>query len=240
MCNWVVLNNTENPFRLFVYLKLSYPLGKITWNTYNIDCASLTLCNTTKTIKSNFKRLIKLKWLYYDEEFQYYRLLSLEKIRQDYDWVSRRAYPFTYNDLNHIRATLGAIIYTQPYKTYCRKFFKRSSNVLKSRSANESIAFSCDIKRYAEVSVLSIHKFYGITICKAVRLKQQAEKFGLIEVKKQYIKLKKDQVYVAKKGNEYLGFSQNVVYINGDHYFQQIDKIYTDLYFKRRKKLETL
>jgi hypothetical protein len=240
MCNWVVLNNSENPFRLFVYLKLSYPSGKLTWTKYDIDCASITLCNVTKTIKSNFKRLIKLKWLYYDEEFQYYRLLSLEKIRQDYDWELRRAYPFTYKDVTHIRATLGAIIYTQPYKTYCRKHFKRSSNVLRSRSADEPIAFSCDIKKYAEISVLSIREFYGITICKAVRLKQAAEKLGLIEVKKQYLKLKKNQVYAAKKGNQYRDESQNIVFLNGDYYIQQIDKIYTELHFKRRKKLETL
>tara|TARA_R110002049_G_scaffold101964_3_gene247250 strand:+ start:10492 stop:11214 length:723 start_codon:yes stop_codon:yes gene_type:complete len=240
MCNWVVQNNSENPFRLYVYLKLSYPSGKIHWDNYNIDCASLTLCKTTKTVKSNFKKLEKLEWLYYDEEYKYYRLLSLEKIRENYNWVSRRAYPFTYKDVTHIRATLGAIIYTQPYKTYCRKHFKRSSNVLKSRSADETITFSCDTKKYAEVSVLSIKDFFGITINKAVRLKQAAERWGLIEVKKQYLKLQKNQVYAAKKGNEYRDESQNIVFLNGDYYIQQIDKIYTELYFKRRKKIETL
>jgi hypothetical protein len=166
--------------------------------------------------------------------------MSLEKIRQKYNWVSRRAYPFTYKDVTHIRATLGAIIYTQPYKTYCRKHFKCSSNVLKSRSADETIAFSCDTKKYAEVSVLSIRNFFGITINKAVRLKQAAERLGLIEVKKQYLKLQNNQVYAAKKGNEYRDESQNVVFLNGDYYIQQIDKIYTELYFKRRKKIETL
>lgn len=240
MCNWVVQNNKENPFRLFVYLKLNYPSGKISWNSYDIDCASLTLCKTTKTVKSNFSKLEKLEWLYYDDDYQFYRLLSLEKIRQKYNWVSRKAYPFMYKDVAHIRATLGAIIYTQPYKTYCRKHFKRSSNVLKSRSADETITFSCDIKKYAEVSVLSIKDFFGISINKAVRLKQTAERCGLIEVKKQYLKLHKSQVYAAKKGNKYRDESQNIVFVNGDYYIQQIDKIYTDLYFKRRKKIETL
>jgi hypothetical protein len=112
--------------------------------------------------------------------------------------------------------------------------------VLISRSADEPIAFSCDIKKYAEISVLSIREFYGITICKAVRLKQAAEKLGLIEVKKQYLKLKKNQVYATKKGNQFRDESQNVVFLNGDYYIQQIDKIYTELHFKRRKKLETL
>jgi len=240
MCNWVVQNNIESPFRLFVYLKLYYPSGKLIWHNYDVDCASLTLCNVTKTIRSNFKKLEKLKWLYYDNEYEYYRLLSLDTIRENYNWVSRKACPFSSKDIAHIRASLGAIIYTQPYKTYCRKYFKRGSNVLKSRSADEPTAFSCDIKKYAEVSVLSIRNFFGITINKAVRLKQAAEKQGLIEVKKQYFKLQKNQVYAAKKGNEYRDESQNIVFLNGDYYIQQIDKIYTDLYFKRRKKIETL
>ncbi|WP_439152264.1 hypothetical protein [Winogradskyella sp.] len=219
---------------------MNYPSGKITWNTYDVDCASITLCKTTKTVKSNFNKLKKLQWLYYDEDYQFYRLSSLDKIREHYNWVSRKAVPFTAKDISHIRATLGAIIYTQPYKTYCRKHFKSSSNVLKSRSASESIAFSCDTKKYAEVSVLSIHSFFGITINKAVRLKQAAYKFGLIEVQKQYLKLQKNQVYAAKKGNKYRDESQNIVFLNGDYYIQLIDKIYTDLYFKRRKKIETL
>ncbi|MFI1743253.1 hypothetical protein [Thalassobellus sediminis] len=240
MCNWVTINNKENPFRLYLYLKLSYPSGKIQWSKTDIDLARITLCNTSKTVKSNFKKVQDLGWLYYDDEFQFYRLHALEKIRDKNNWVLRRAYPFTYKDLTHIRASLGAIIYTQLYKTYCRKYLKRSSNVLKSRSANESIAFSCDIKKYAEVSVLSVKEFYGLTINKAVRLKQEAEKYGLIEVKKQYFKINKNQVYATKKGNEYRGDRQNVVFVNGEYYLQLIDRIYSNLYFKRRKKIETL
>ncbi|WP_278004296.1 hypothetical protein [Winogradskyella marincola] len=217
-----------------------YPSGKISWNSCDIDCASITLYKTTKTVKSNFNKLKELQWLIYDEDYQFYRLSSLDKIRKHYNWVSRKAFPFTAKDIFHIRATLGAIIYTQPYKTYCRKYFKRGSNVLKSRSADKSTAFSCDIKKYAEVSVLSIRNFFGITINKAVRLKQAAEEQGLIEVKKQYFKLQKNQVYAAKKGNQYRDESQNIVFLNEDYYIQQIDKIYTELYFKRRKKIETL
>lgn len=240
MCNWVTANNKENPFRLFIYLKLSYPSGKIQWSKVDVDLASITLCNTPKTIKSNFKKVQELGWLYYDDEFKFYRLYALDKIRGNNDWELRRAFPFNYKDLTHIRATLGAIIYTQLYKTYCRKHFKRSSNVLKSRSANESIAVSCDIKKYAEVSVLSVKVFYGLTINKAVRLKQEALKHGLIDVKKQYFKINKNEAYASKKGAEYREQRPNVVFRNGEYYLQLIDRIYSDLYFKRRKKIETL
>lgn len=99
MCNWVLKNNQEKPFRLFVYLKLFYPNGKINWKNNDIALAALTLCNTERTIKNNFKKLNDFKWVYYDEEYEYSRIKSFEKIREDNSWELRRAYCFRYNDL---------------------------------------------------------------------------------------------------------------------------------------------
>jgi hypothetical protein len=87
----------------------------------------------------NFNKLIALGCLYYDEEFEYYRLVAIDTLRDEKDRKQRRAAPFTYKDVTHIRATLGAILYTQLYKCYCKKHFKkRKSNVLESESASES------------------------------------------------------------------------------------------------------
>ena len=241
MCNWVLQNNQESPFCLFVYLKLSYPSGKIQWIHQDKEYASFFLQKCSKTITNNFNKLIALGWLFYDEEFEYYRLVAIDTLRDERDWEQRRAAPFTYKDVTHIRATLGAILYTQLYKSYCRKHFKkRRSNVLKSESASESFTFSCDIKRFAEISVISIHNIFGLSINKASRIKTLAAKYKLIEVQKQYFELSDKQVYVAKKGAKYRGENQNIIFKNGKHYLQLIDKIYTDLYFKKRKKLETL
>jgi hypothetical protein len=241
MCNWVLQNNQESPFCLFVYLKLSYPSGKIQWIHQDKEYASFFLKKCIKTITNNFNKLIALGWLYYDEEFEYYRLVAIDTLRAEKDWKQRRAAPFTYKDVTHIRATLGAILYTQLYKSYCRKHFKkRRSNVLKSESASKSFTFSCDIKRFAEISVISIHNIFGLSINKASRIKTLASKQKLIEVQKQYFELSDKQVYVAKKGAKYRGENQNIIFKNGKHYLQLIDKIYTDLYFKKRKKLETL
>lgn len=241
MCNWVVQNNNENPFRLFVYLKLCYPSGKIQWIKQDKEFAGLTLNNCNKTINSNFNKIIELGWLYFDDEFEYYRLVSFDVLRNERHWGKRRSFPFTYKDVSHIRATLGAILYTQLHKSYCRKYLKkRRSNVLKSESASKPFTFSCDIKKYAEVSVLSIESIFGLSINKAVRLKQAAKKEKLIEVKKQYLRIEYSQVYAAKKGNYYRGESQNIIFKDGNYYLQLIDRIYSELYFKKRKKLETL
>lgn len=241
MCNWVVQNNLENPFSVFVYLKLTYPSGKIQWIKQDKEYASLFLQKCEKTINNNFKKLIDLGWLYYDEEFQYYRLEALDTLRDERDWTQRRAYPFSYRDISHIRATLGAVLYTQLYKSYCRKHFKkRKSNVLKSESASKSFAVSFDRKKYAEISVLSINKIFGISINKASRIKKLAAKYKLLEVRKQYLRISYNQVYAAKKGNKYREESQNIIFKNGNYYVQLTDKIYSDLYFKKRKKLETL
>ncbi len=241
MCNWVLQNNLENPFQLFVYLKLTYPSGKIQWIEKDKQFAQFFLLRCEKTINNNFKKLINLGWLYYDEEFKYYRLEALDTLREERDWAIRRAYPFSYKDINHIRATLGAVLYTQLYKSYCRKHFKkRKSNVLKSESASKSFAVSSDVKRFAEISVLGINKIFGLSINKASRIKTLAAKHKLIEVKKQYHKLRPDEVNAAKKNNKYNDKNQNIIFKNGSYYLQLIDKIYSDLYFKKRKSLETL
>jgi len=241
MCNWVLQNNLENPFQLFVYLKLTYPSGKIQWIKRDKEYASFFLCKISKTITNNFKKLIEIGWLYYDDEFEYYRLEALDRLREERGWELRRAAPFTYKDITHVRATLGAIIYTQLYKSYCRKHFKkRKSNVLKSESASKSFAVSSDIKKYAEISVLSINKIFGLSINKASRIKSLAAKHKLLEVQKQYFELSYNQVSAAKKGAKYRGENQNIIFKNGKYYLQLTDKIYSDLYFKKRKKLETL
>ena len=241
MCNWVVQNNLENPFQLFVYLKISYPSGKIQWIQQDKQFAQFFLVRCEKTINNNFKKLIDLGWLYYDEEFEYYRLEALDTLRDERDWIQRRAYPFSYKDINHIRATLGAVLYTQLYKSYCRKHFKnRKSYVLKSESASKSFAVSCDIKKFAEISVNGLVDIFKLSKCKASRIKTLAAKHKLIEVQKQFIKLQPNEVNAAKKGAKYRGENQNIIFKNGNHYLQLTDKIYSDLYFKRRKKLETL
>lgn len=241
MCNWVLQNNLENPFKLFVYLKLTYPSGKIQWIEKDKQFAQFFLSRCEKTINNNFKKLINLGWLYYDEEFKYYRLEALDTLREERDWVIRRAYPFSYKDINIIRATLGAVLYTQLYKSYCRKHFKKhKSNVLKSESANKSFVVSSDVKRFAEISVNGIVAIFKLSKCKASRIKNLAVKHKLIEVKKNYEKLQPNEVNVAKKGAKYRDENQNIIFKNGNYYLQHIDKIYSDLYFKKRKKLETL
>jgi len=241
MCNWVLQNNLENPFQLFVYLKLTYPSGKIQWIEKDKQFAQFFLLRCEKTINNNFKKIIDLGWLHNDEEFEYFRLEALDKLREERDWLIRRAYPFTYKDINHIRATLGAVLYTQLYKSYCRKHFKkRKSNVLKSESASKSFAVSSNVKKFAEISVLGINKIFGVSINKASRIKTLAVKHKLIEVKKQYDKLRPDEVNAAKKNNKYNDKNQNIIFKNGSYYLQQIDKIYSELYFKKRKSLETL
>ncbi len=241
MCNWVTANNTENQFAFFMYLKLTYSSGKVQWNKSDKNLASLTLLKNEKTVISNFDKCVDLGWIEYDTEYNFYRIISFEKIRVQNNWELRRAFPFSYEHLVDIRAVLGAVIFTQLYKSYLKKYFpKRRSNVLLRESASKSPAFFYDKKRYAEISVLSVKRFFNLTLNKATRIKKLAADLGLIEVKKQYYKLNPDQVYAAKKGAEFSGAKQNIIFRNGNCYLQLIDKIYTELYFKRRKKLETL
>jgi hypothetical protein len=240
MCNYVVQNNIEKPFRLFVLLKLELPSGKMNWNVKTKTKLAKTLGVTPKTIYNHFKKLNEFGGINYDSKFKYWRLKSFERIRLENDWILRRAYPFSKNDLKYIYAVLGAVLYTQLFKSYLRKHKRGSSNVLKSASAHKSNTSFKIKKEYAEISVIGVSKIFNLSINKSVRLKQEAQIRGYLLVKKQYTNLNWDQVYVVKKGKKLSDETINVVFKNGSYRFQLIDRIHSKLYFKKRKKLETL
>lgn len=240
MCNYVIRQNLENPFRLFVYLKINYPSGKVNWNIKERKRASIFLKINIKSIKNNFKKIIELEWVEFYEKFKYCRLISFDNLRYLFGWSQARAFSFNDNNILNIRSVLGGILYTQLFKSYSRKYLKRNKKVLKNGSALSFITPSCKYADYAQISVKSISIIFHISISKAVRLKQSAKKAGYIKVKKQYIYLNDDQIYAAKLGRVYNGENNNVVCIKGKYAFQGIDKIYSEMYFKKRKKLKTL
>ena len=240
MCNYVVHHNIENPFRLLTYLKIKYPSGKLIWNIKERKIAALFLATNIKTIDNNFKKIIGLKWVEYYEKPKYCRLVSFDNLRYLFGWYQRSSFSFNNKNILNIRATLGGILYTQVFKSYSRKYLRRNKKVLKNGSALSFIAPSCKYADYAQISVKLISKIFQISISKAVRLKQRAEKAGYLKVKKQYIYLNNDQIIAAMKGREYRSENNNVVCHKGKYAFQGIDKIHSELYFKKRKKLKTL
>lgn len=240
MCNYAVRHNLENPLRVFIYLKINYPSGKIYWNIKVRKRASLFLKINIKTIDNNFKKIIELEWVEYYEKFNYCRLISFDKLRCSFGWYQTRSFSFNDKNILNIRSTLGGVLYTQLFKSYSRKYLKRNKKVLKNGSAISFITPSCKYADYAQISVKSISKIFHTSISKAVRLKQKAEKAGYLKVKKQYMYLNDDQIFAAMKGREYSGENNNVVCIKGKYAYQGIDKIYSEMYFKKRKKLKTL
>ena len=237
MCFWALKKNYEKPLRLFLYLKLFYPCGKVKWDNDDKVLASLTIGNTEKTITNNFKKLKEFNWIYYDEEYMFWRIKSFENIRKENGWKVSKAYCFRFKDLFQIHATLGGVLYTHLYKDWIKKYLKGRSNVRVKRRADKSSTFSS--KKFAQISVISVNRFFGISICKAVKLKQLARDAGLIEVKKNYNKLPADWVPIFKKGLEYRDETPNIIFRKEEYYEQLIDKIYSEMYFKKRKKIET-
>lgn len=238
MCNEVVSKSIENQFQLFAYLKLGYPSGKIKFTQKELLTISFTLQVTPQTIKNNIKKLLDLQWIEYDEYYKYYRVKSFDKLRENNNWEQRRAVPLFFNQLSYTRAFLGAVLYLQLYKNYCRKN-NRKRHVLKSESANKPLSSSYH-KQKAQISVKSIKQIFKTSICKASRLKKLAANMNLLEVEKQYFKLSNNQVYAAKKSAQYREENINIIFREDGYYIQLIDLIYTDMFLKRRKKLETL
>ena len=240
MSNWSVVNNQEKPLRLFLYLKLYCQCGNIKWNSTDVMLASITLLNNNKTIRNNFKKLVEHGWVVYDNKYNYWIIKSFDKIRYEKGWIMKRAYQFKFSDLFHIYSTLGGLIYTQLYYSNRKKYKKRLGKVRRKRGADESYSLSCD-NYYARISVLGVNKIFNISINKAVRLKSLAVKEGFISVKKQYSRIEnQDYVHVYQKGIKYREENLNIIFMKGEYYEQLIDKINTEMYFVKRKKLETL
>ncbi len=237
MGNHVVSHNIESPFRLFVYLKIKYPSGKLKWDIKEKKMAALDLKNNIKTVKSNFSKIIDLGWVEYIDKFDYWRLNSFEKIRGYNNWEQRRSFCFTYEHLNDIQAVLGGILYAQLYKHFLRKYLRGNSHVLIKRSADKSIASFISIKKYAEISVKGICINFGLSNGKALRLKKRASKAGYIKVRKQYVDFNQEMVDVYKINAKYSNQPSNIIYINGKYCLQLTDKIHTDITFKKRGKI---
>jgi hypothetical protein len=240
MCNYVVKRNLESPFKLFVYLKIRYPSGKFNWKPNEKKETSQMLKVNVRTIRNNFKKIEELGWVKYHNEFNQWRLVSFDNLRISNDWSKVRSYSFTYYDVLNIRAALGGVTYTQLYKSSSRKHKRRKNNVLKNGSAIKIFTPPCDKLIYAEVSVIGVSKIFNISISKAVRLKKNAKLAGYIKVKKQYSIIPNDEISARMKALKMTDQRNNIVCFKGKYAYQLTDKIHSDLYFKKRKKLVTL
>jgi hypothetical protein len=239
MCIYILQNNLENTFRIYLFLKLNYNDGKIKFTKNEINILADSLNVTSRTIRSQIKKIVELGWVQINTKTQYYILTSFDKIRVNNGWVTRASIDISIQDIQCIRAILGAALYVYLHKDFWRKV-KREKSVLIKGNTYHFLSPSFNFKNhFAPVSLIGVQKIFGISQAKASRLKQLAYNAGYIKVKKKFkkIDLSKEDVSYIKKYD--VNHARNIIFKNRSYYWQQIDHIRPFINIRKRKKLET-
>ncbi len=237
MCVFVAKENLENPFRLYLLLKLIYPSGKFKLSKNEVELLANKLGVTNRTIKNLIKRLDGFNWIRLNSKTKYYLIYSFDRIRRNNNWLSRASIEFYFEYIHRTRAILGAAIYGYLHKDYWRK--QRERIVTIKGVTYQSLSSSFNYKNHSSpISVYGVNKIFNISIPKASRLKKFAANEGLIKVEKQYKKLDIPKFGVDGFKEYYPEVTNNLIYKDGNYYLQIIDLILPLFDIRRRKKLE--
>jgi len=238
-CIYVLENNIENPFQLFLILKLLYPEGKLKFTTDEINFLALVLKVHPKTIRANAKRLIKLNWIRLNIKTNYYLIHSFDRLRKDNNWKSRASIEINANNVYNIRAILGAALYGYLHKDFWRKVKKEKFVQIKQRTYHFLFSsFNFKLKA-APIAVNGINALFNISQAKASRIKTIAADQNLIEVQKTFTKIKISK-FCLDGLKQYTSIcTSNIVFREGNYYVQEIDHIIPLFPIRKRKKLET-
>ncbi len=232
-------NNLENPFQLFIILKLVFPEGKLKFTKYEINFLALVLKVHPKTISANAKRLIKLNWIRLNTKTTYYLILSFDRLRVDNDWKSRASIEINANNVYNIRAILGAALYTYLHKDFWRKVKKEKFVQIKQRTYHflfSSFNFKLEA---APIAVNGINALFNISQSKASRVKKLAAIEKLIEVQKAYTKIKISKFDLDGLKQFTSITTNNIIFRDGNYYLQEIDHIIPLIPIRKRKKLKS-
>lgn len=240
MCIYVIRNNLENSFRLYVFLKLNNPCGKMKINNKVLEELSISLGVSARTVRNYISRLKSLGWIRKNRKTQYYILHSYDRIRILFDWSARASVEFYREDVSRLRNKLSAVPYLYLHSNIRRKA-KKGRSVLLSGGTNHSLLSSSRSKKqkYFPISVLGVEKIFGISRSKASRMKIRAANSGFLRVKKSFEKTELSDIDVRRMGEYDKSLRKSVVYRNGQYQIQRPDLIKPLISLRRRKKLGT-
>lgn len=151
---------------------------------------------------------------------------------------NRLAFHFSYQDVEKIDEITGAVLYGYLHRDFWRKV-KRDKSVQLKGSTYHFISPKFNFKEHsAPVSVKGVEQLFNISQTTASRLKNMADKSGLIKVSKNF------SIYsFSKKAmQEYLKYNdykQTIRYVDGKYRLQLIDTILPLFYFTKRNSVET-
>jgi hypothetical protein len=238
MCVWVAQNNLEGVFQTFLFLKLLYRHGKTKLSkTEMAAIASMMNYADLRPLKSHIDKLIELGWIRKNERTNFYLIRSFDMLRRDYEWESRVSIECSIKEVNHIKAFVGAAIFSYQHKNFWRKVKREKSVRLKGRTYHFLSPFFKYQEHHAPVATTGIQSLYHISKSKASELKHAAFKLGYIHVKKDFDKSYSDAD--IKLLIKYCDAPRNMRLLNGEVVLQLIDLILPKIAIRKRHKLGT-
>lgn len=230
LCSFVLQNRIVNQFRSYVFLK-SICSGKLPYDNKRLS----TLLNISgKTLDKHLQKLRKLNWVGYNPKSNIIFIRGFDKIREMYQFNSRKAIVCTQTDFNSFRAFLFAAVV---------------SNIIRYKK-RQNWRFIASKKGYARqmnrqpffypLAVSYLAKLVNISNTSAARLKALSEVSCYL--------VTKENIKVTDISFKYFGFYRSLRDENRQYPkktgetigIQQPDLISTNLNFTRRKKMVTI
>jgi hypothetical protein len=238
MTIWVAQHNQERIFQFFLFLKWLYKCGKTKLSNTELHAiASMMNYSDIRPIQSHIDKLIEWEWLRLNEKTEFYLIASFDRLRHIYGWESRASIECTLDEINNVRAIVGASIFAYQHKDFWRKVKREKSVCIKGRTyhfLSPSFNYS---NHFAPVATTGIEALHNISKSKASELKHAAMKADYIIVKKDF-----DTTYSEADINlliKYCDAPRNIRKLNGKVVLQLIDLVLPNISIKKRHKLGT-
>jgi hypothetical protein len=200
---YVLRNNLEKQFKTLIRLKLLFPNGNFKIDIDRQEYIKKHLgFKDLRTLKSQFKSLLKLNWMWKDKRTNNYNLRSFVAVSDFKEDEYYGGYEVNKNDLKCFKAWLGCVIFDYCVIRFWQKFIKSDLRKIKINEAeyfkisqkgkgcvrekgsnNKTLSFRILLREPAKIALNGVSKFLGISKSKVNRLKQEAILNKYIEVK---------------------------------------------------------
>ena len=234
ICKYVVKHNLYRSFQFYLLLK-SQCDGQLRITNDDYETYATTLgMKHGKSLKITMQKLLKLNWVGYNTETEFYYIRGIKKVQSLVGGRSRCAAYFEMDRLHDLKAFVAAQI--MGYLARCQRAKELATGLVK-RSPNH-IAGNLRLLRFYQMANKAVAAMLGIAQSTVFELKKLAEKANFIIVKKnfQFLGMPKQQLSILNR--MCIPNANRIRIVNGQCVLQTSDTIHCNLSFNKRKKLE--
>ena len=212
-----------------------FPVGKFKMTAELSDDLTLFFGVTDRTIQRQVNSLLALGWLQKNTKNGYFLIRGWSLFKNQIQSVTRLSYELSFNEINNMRAVIGAVIFGYLHRLYWRKQIRLGSVSIKGGTSKVPRGlFRYLMKDGAPIALSGVEKVLGIPKRKAQHLKELAEKFQYIETKAHLIPtdLKSSDIRLLKRNSI---DTNHYRFVNGFYFIQNPDRFTINFTFCNRK-----